>query len=113
MKYDSTAEQGASAHEQTSRQQQKMNSTEGKKERGEDMPSIHCVLRMGQVLFARVATCDDSRMQAKEIDRIHCRKLRCGIMSADLIDYGTMVSTKHTLRIRTPYALRCAANSFV
>lgn len=27
---------------------------------------------------------------------IYCRKLRCGMMSVDLIDYGTMVPTEHT-----------------
>lgn len=40
---------------------------------------------------------------ANEIDRIYCRKLRCGILSVDLIDYETMVSTKHTLCTH-PYA---------
>lgn len=32
---------------------------------------------------------------AEEIDWMRCRKLRCGMMSVDLIDCGTMVTTEH------------------
>lgn len=64
------------------------------------MSGIRIVFQMGKVLFARVARLMTSVWRAKEVDRIYCRKLRCGIMSVDLIDYRTMVSTERTLHIR-------------
>lgn len=78
----------------------KLSKNESKKkkneETGEEAMICHgyCV-RNGQSV---VCTSRDLRRVRSTRNRsntyIYCRKLRCGMMSVDLIDYGTMVSTR-------------------